>query len=97
MLRRADERDVDAMRKPPVVADAAMHRDIAAVRALLQKGSADGPATGPYMRRLHAETYAVARCLDGLRECLRLWAEAAGAPSVTYEPSGWKRTAAPAS
>jgi hypothetical protein len=65
------------------------------LRLTLQKGSADGPALGPYMRRLHAETLAALRCLAALRECLLDWADAVAgaAPRIERHPRDALRAA----
>ncbi len=49
----APRRDVDAMRKPPAVADAAMRHDVAAVRKLIAQGANVNVAQGDGMTALH--------------------------------------------
>jgi hypothetical protein len=49
----AQRREVDAVRKQPRVADAAMRRDMAAVRALVQQGADVNVAQGDGMTALH--------------------------------------------
>lgn len=65
------------------------------LRLTLQRGSADGPALGPYMRRMYVETITAIRCLDALRACFLLWAEAAAPGAGAVPREGSNRRAVP--